>query len=205
MESSSLQQAILLLKSGKKSEAQRLLQRVIQSNPYDEAAWLWYVDTLPTNVERVQALTWCLKFNPNSIAAKKGLALFGASESKPRPDLTTSEQQAQSVPQYREHTTPVVLPAPSTKECDVDKELLSLFGFAPLKYYEFLCEDCGYPLTVCSRCGGYFCEDCQDAHCNFCGEPIYIESEEGFHVVQFVPVWFGPGEDDVEYEEKRVD
>ncbi len=99
---------------------------------------------------------------------------------------------------------------PSIKECDVDEELLSLFGLAPLKCDEFLCEDCGCPLTVCSRCGGYFCEDCQDARRNFCGEPIYIESEEelprdGFHVVRFEPVSFGPGEDDVEYEERRVD
>ncbi len=92
MESSSLQQAILLLKSGKKSEAQRLLQLVIQSNPYDETAWLWYVDTLSTNVERVQALTWCLKFNPNSTAARKGLTLFSAPEVKPQTDLTTNGQ-----------------------------------------------------------------------------------------------------------------
>jgi len=209
MNSNDLQQAIVFLKAGKKAEAQRLLQIVIRSNPHNETAWLWYVDTLSTDAERTQALTWCLKFNPNSDAARKGLALFGArAKSLTRP-ITDELYTPKSVSQSGK-AAKVAEPEYSYGRNRTRIESGADEGVSDFQRHEFYCEDCGETLTICSVCGAYLCEDCQNARCNVCGEPIYIESEEelerdGFRILRAVPVYSYEGDDIVAYEEVYED
>lgn len=81
-----LHQAISLLRAGHRTEAQMLFQQLIRADRGNEAAWPWYVDTLSTNVERVEALKWCLRFNPNSGATLRAIELFSQRESKLQAD-----------------------------------------------------------------------------------------------------------------------
>jgi hypothetical protein len=62
-----------LLKKGEISQARTILQRALKANPKDERTWMLYVKILSKNEERIQALNWCLKFNPDSAVAKATL------------------------------------------------------------------------------------------------------------------------------------
>jgi hypothetical protein len=200
MSADSLRQAILLIKSGKKSEAQCLLKSVIQAEPRNEGAWLWYVDTLSTEAERAETLKWCLVFNPDSSAAKRGLAVFkvikpalsaNSVNNKSCVQETDAQKKAAtdfysvSCYQYGKNHTNAVY--------GDDEGLADLFDHARLHNEDFFCDECGRALTQCSACEGYFCEDCCNARCAVCGELIYVDPEEdgfereGFHIVCFVP------------------
>jgi len=81
MSSERINQAKVLLQEGKKREARELLQKIISADPHNESAWLWFIDTLLTDAERVTALEKCLKLNPNSKIAQRGLALLQKKQS----------------------------------------------------------------------------------------------------------------------------
>jgi hypothetical protein len=187
-----LQDAISALKAGKRAEAQRLLQEIIRANPTNEKAWLWYVDTLLSDAERIQALKWCLKFNPDSDSAQRGLnALSGTAET------------ANSIPQFPQEATQTA--KTNTKPVDdnhqAGRELLSNF-FARERWEDrelywhwdgaLFCEDCGEKLKYCTACGAYFCVECQLARrCILCGEQATVESEKdefrhnGFSIIRY--------------------
>ncbi len=74
--SEKLIQAISLVKSGKKEEARALLLEVVWDEPQNENAWLWLVEAMPDNAQRVRALEECLRHNPQSQRAKTGLEAF---------------------------------------------------------------------------------------------------------------------------------
>ena len=76
--SSDLENAIRLIRSGQKGEAQKLLQSVIKGDPKNIQAWFWYVETCATNEKRIQALEMCLKFNPGNVQASQALQKFRA-------------------------------------------------------------------------------------------------------------------------------
>ncbi len=65
-----LNQAIDLLNAGRKDEARRLLLQILKADPRHEIAWMWLVETLPNNQQRLAALEQCLKINPNSQMAR---------------------------------------------------------------------------------------------------------------------------------------
>ena len=66
-------QAIALIRQGRKAEAQRILLALLKSDPRNELAWLWLVETLPNDAQRIAALEQCLKVNPASVKARQGL------------------------------------------------------------------------------------------------------------------------------------
>ena len=84
--SAELNQAVALIKSGQKPEAQRLLQSILQTDPKNEIAWMWYVETLPDIRSQVHGLEQCLRFNPDSKLAQQGLARLKASLA-PEPEV----------------------------------------------------------------------------------------------------------------------
>jgi len=199
MASNPLQQAIVFLKAGRKEEARGLLQQIIRSDPHSEIAWLWYIDTLSTNDERIQALEWCLRFNPKSQAALKGLQAFRESNSKQQ------RGTASSTPPISSNAAPSS-PQRATRKYDDSGQ--SLFGFLESEKWEdaeffgeqeapvYFCEECGYALVLCNSCCGYFCKECERRQCNLCNNPLRKrkrpESEKwhrrGFGIVRFVPV-----------------
>lgn len=83
-------QAIQLIKSGEVERARPILLELLKTDPHNEAAWLWLVQSLPTPAQRIAALEQCLKLNPNSQRAKWGLAQLKPREASlaAKPPLT---------------------------------------------------------------------------------------------------------------------
>jgi hypothetical protein len=71
-----LQRAIALAQSGKVEDAHALLHKITGEDPTQELAWLWLVQTEPDHQQRIQILEECLRHNPQSEYARKGLAGF---------------------------------------------------------------------------------------------------------------------------------
>lgn len=92
MSSELQQQAIALLRTGKRDEARELLKQVIKGNPANEEAWILFAETLPNDAERIKALKQCLTINPNSSMARQELARLTAK--KPQPESQKSPKKA---------------------------------------------------------------------------------------------------------------
>lgn len=75
---SDLENAIQLIRFGRKGEAQPLLQTVIKSDPKNISAWFWYVETCETAEKRIQTLEVCLKTNPGNPQVTQALDRFRA-------------------------------------------------------------------------------------------------------------------------------
>jgi hypothetical protein len=71
-----LLRAISLAQSGKVEDAHALLHKIISEDPTQELAWLWLVQTEPDHQKRIQILEECLRYNPQSEYARRGLAGF---------------------------------------------------------------------------------------------------------------------------------
>ncbi len=85
MTSELLVNAISLVKTGYKDQAREILFQIIQDDPHNESAWIWLVETMPTDSDRIAILEQCLKYNPESKMAQQGLEVFRASLSTPAP------------------------------------------------------------------------------------------------------------------------
>ncbi len=96
MPSQDLMRAVQLARAGEKDAARRILLRLVQQEPTDEMAWIWLVDTMPSDAQRVATLKQCLKHLPGSKHARKALAILQARQ--PSPPDTTSETAAQPEP-----------------------------------------------------------------------------------------------------------
>lgn len=68
-----LREAITLVRAGDKDTARKLLMDILENDPTNETAWLWFVDTLESDREKIIALKGLLKINPKSQAAHLGL------------------------------------------------------------------------------------------------------------------------------------
>ena len=73
---SDIQQAIDLIKHGRKREAQPILEAHIRATPHDIKIWFWYVETLDSLEQRIQLLEVCLKQNPNNPQVLKALEML---------------------------------------------------------------------------------------------------------------------------------
>jgi len=72
--SGDLQNAISLIKSGHKEEAQTILIQILEDDPQNEKAWIWMSAVVDTDEMRLECLDEVLKINPNNQAAQKGAA-----------------------------------------------------------------------------------------------------------------------------------
>jgi hypothetical protein len=68
-----LHRAIELSKSGKKEDARHLLWTLLQQDPRNESAWIWYIDTFTSEADRIQVLKQFLEIFPNHSNAQKVL------------------------------------------------------------------------------------------------------------------------------------
>jgi len=69
-----LKAAIYLIKSGYKKEARPLLFNLLDRNPADEVAFLWYADTIPDLRDRIYTLEDFLQEYPESAYVQTGLS-----------------------------------------------------------------------------------------------------------------------------------
>jgi hypothetical protein len=93
-----LSQAISLIRSGQKDQARSLLYDLLKADPHNEMAWLWLTETLVTDEQRIQALEQCLKSNPESQLARRGLERLRKSQVAARHDPRPSPPSAHSTP-----------------------------------------------------------------------------------------------------------
>jgi len=66
-----LENAVALIKRGELSEAQKVLDQLIEADPHNLHAWFWFVETCPTNKQRIQVLEICLESNPDNVLVKQ--------------------------------------------------------------------------------------------------------------------------------------
>lgn len=69
-----LQEAVTLAGEGRKVEARRLFEQILQNDPANEPAWLGLAECCETPEERAQALESCLRHIPGSQRARAALA-----------------------------------------------------------------------------------------------------------------------------------
>ena len=94
---SDIQQAIDLIKQGRKKDAQPILETHIRANPHDIKSWFWYVETLDSAEKRIQLLEVCLKQNPGNPQVTNALEMLhntqSAPVSLPKAELYTSPKR----------------------------------------------------------------------------------------------------------------
>ncbi|MCE1253651.1 MAG: hypothetical protein LWX83_08905 [Anaerolineae bacterium] len=94
-----LRDAIHLVRAGEKDRARKLLMEILENDPTNETAWLWFVDTLESDREKVIALKGLIKINPKSQAARLGLKrLTGEAIEEPLLQAVETEVK-QEIPQ----------------------------------------------------------------------------------------------------------
>jgi hypothetical protein len=73
-----LKRAIAAAKAGRKVEARRLLEMVLDADERNERAWLWLSDVVESDEERIVCLENVLTINPDNDMARKGLVTLRA-------------------------------------------------------------------------------------------------------------------------------
>ncbi|MGA7194970.1 MAG: hypothetical protein WBW94_15190 [Anaerolineales bacterium] len=74
MADETLLKAIELIRAGRKTEAQKILEPYLEANPHSIPAWLWEAETWPTTAQKIKILETCLQHNPDNQQVKQGLA-----------------------------------------------------------------------------------------------------------------------------------
>ena len=115
-----LQQAIAAARTGRKAEARQLLQRVLQTNPRHEQAWLWMGAVVETDAERVKCLQQVLAINPDNAAARKGLDQLQA-RAGAIPAATQAASPSPMEPLRSAWTAPVAPDAPCSPVTEAPK------------------------------------------------------------------------------------
>ena len=108
MTEKTLNEAIELIRAGKKEDGRQVLAVFLQTHPHDEHAWIWLAYAMDTPGERELALRQFLKANPNSHVARLALSALGEQPVQPAPVALPSPAES------AEKTQPVkVQPAPT--------------------------------------------------------------------------------------------
>jgi hypothetical protein len=83
MDDVNLQQAIQLSKDGRKLDARKLLRPLLEVDPENEKAWLWYANSFDSTDEKLKALHNCLVYCPNSKMALEGIRVLQSQMQSP--------------------------------------------------------------------------------------------------------------------------
>lgn len=93
-----LNNAIQLIREGRKQEAQKILESLLEGNPANIQAWFWYVETYPTLEKRIQVLEMCLKMNPGNAQALQALQTLNKQRTTQSPANPPLAQAAKPTP-----------------------------------------------------------------------------------------------------------
>ena len=70
-----LRQAVQLIQSGRKAEAQLILEPLIQMDPQNILAWMWEVEIFPADCDKIKVLEICLEHNPGNPRVMRALEI----------------------------------------------------------------------------------------------------------------------------------
>lgn len=159
-----LRQADRVAENGKRAAAVQLYKEILEEAPETEAAWIGLANVEPNQTEKERALQRALAINPDSVAAKKGLAkLWGEAlpeveaETGTETEVVAKTAVSTPTPPTDEHQHLVV---PATDEQDA----FDLVCYRhPDRDTALRCYNCNKP--ICSQCAvktpvGYSCPDC---------------------------------------------
>ncbi|MBN1993690.1 MAG: hypothetical protein JW953_13395 [Anaerolineae bacterium] len=132
--SNTLQQAITLIKSGQKQEAQQLLTQILTADPNNEQAWLWLSAAVSPDKRRY-CLEKALSINPQNQQAQQALAMLDQPETGPasapppstaapasRPSLSKPKEQPQPVEPAISAAVAGDMPDPAKPEIWINQE-----------------------------------------------------------------------------------
>ncbi|HTX90635.1 MAG TPA: DUF3592 domain-containing protein [Anaerolineales bacterium] len=71
-----LNEAIRLIKTGRKAEAQLLLEPYIQDNPQNINAWMWEAELFSADCDKAKVMEICLEHNPGQPQVSRALAVL---------------------------------------------------------------------------------------------------------------------------------
>ena len=77
-ENTILREAIEALRTGDRARARDLLTRMLKTDQNNASYWIWLSAAVETQKERLYCLQSALKIDPQNVAAKRGLIMFGA-------------------------------------------------------------------------------------------------------------------------------
>ncbi len=142
-----LQQAIALIKSGKKKDGGQILAEIVKKEPRNIDAWLWLTSCVNSNEQRIYCLKKVLEIDPNHNAARSALSKLQQPEQPSEQEIlrkSSTPQQPASNTQPRKITPPisntkVTSPAFQPRYLTAFAGVLTLMGtffpWAALVYY----------------------------------------------------------------------
>ena len=87
MSEDTINQAIQLSKTGRPLDARKLLRPLLEAEPENEKAWLWYANSFDTVEDKIKALKNCLVYCPDSKMANDGIRSLLTKLPKPEPSI----------------------------------------------------------------------------------------------------------------------
>jgi len=153
-----LRQADRVAENGKRAAAVQLYKDIIEEAPATEAAWIGLANVEFDLTAKEKALQKALAINPDSIAAKKGLAkLWGEEMSETETEVVVETAVSSPTPPKNEHQHTVVAAVKEVDEFDL------VCYRHPDRDTALRCYNCNKP--ICSQCAvktpvGYSCPDC---------------------------------------------
>lgn len=120
MPSDKIIDAIQLIHAGKLEEAQAELKQEILDHPEDEYAWIWYIETLPNLIARINVIQEFLRRFPENPKAQKVLRTLFAQQKNPLQatpeDIDRdSQKDHQDIPSAEKNVAPPPSSAPAPK------------------------------------------------------------------------------------------
>lgn len=131
-----LNEAVQLIRQGRKDEARRILEPILKANPQDIQAWFWVVETCSTPEQRIKTLEICLKVNPGNPQALRALRALQARQGVTPPPASAAASKDE-IPDWARRPTPQpvsqpVIPGPTFQPASVfvpdEPELETLYA-----------------------------------------------------------------------------
>lgn len=125
-----LQEAITLIKSGKKKEGGQILSEIVKKEPRNIDAWLWLTSCVNSNEQRIFCLKKVLEIDPNHNMARSALSKLQQPEQPSEQEILGTSgvsQQPASNTQPRKVASPIPN-VPEKKSAFQPKYLTALGG-----------------------------------------------------------------------------
>jgi hypothetical protein len=152
-----LYEGAVAVTEGRKTEAQRLLMRVVELDEKNEQGWLWLSGAVDDPADQQIALENVLDINPHNEAARAGLNLLRQRAATAPGAAATAAQPPQTLP----HDDAAWSPPPPLDPSDA-LELICWQCGASLYSVAQFCWQCHAPVHCCNNCAYRYITRCKE-------------------------------------------